>query len=174
MNLVDLIIIVIVALGGWNGYRTGLVRQVTRLFGVVIAYFVSLWLRPYVAPVIAPVVNRAHWTPSQTGPMHYLLGDFSGAIAFAGVFIITFLLLRFGAGLVDALFRLPVLSLFNRMAGLIAGLVLSIVFVYVASLVAHYVNSPPLQKQLNHSTVVQWMDAKKVPLAQSLAKSMKR
>lgn len=165
MNVVDLIIILIIALGGLNGYRTGLVRQITRLFGAVIAYFISLWLRPYVAPAIEPFVRHIHWLPSQASPFHYLLGDLSGAIAFAAVFIIAFLLLRFGAGLVDALFSLPVLSTFNRLAGLVAGLVLSLVFVYVATLIVHYVNAPRLQAELNRSVIVQWLDAQHTPLS---------
>lgn len=155
MDWLDLIIVGIVALGGWNGYRTGLFKQITRLFGAVIAYFVSMWLRPYVAPVIRQMHIMPN--PPKNGVVDLFLGDFSNAVAFAGVFIVTFLLLRYAAGLIDALFSLPVLSFINRFAGLIVGLVLGIVFVYVVTLVLHYVNNPTLQKQLHHSAIVQWL-----------------
>lgn len=158
MDVVDLIIVLIVAFGGWNGYRTGLVRQVTRLFGVIIAYLLALWLRPYVVPVMGPLLQNLNWAPPKHSPFHYLLGDLTGMVSFAVVFIVCFILLRFAAGLVDALFHLPVLSTLNRVAGLAAGLILSIVFVYVAVLVAQYINAPGLQSQLRQSTVVQWMN----------------
>ncbi len=158
MNIVDLAIVIIVAIGGWNGYRTGLVRQVTRLFGVVIAYLLSLWLRPYLLPVITPLLKNSRWAPPQGSPFHYMLGGLSGMVSFAVIFVIVYILLRFAAGLVDALFHLPVLSTLNRLAGLAAGLILSIVFVYVAVLVLQYVNSPSLQTSLDGSQIVQWMN----------------
>ncbi|MCL6548616.1 MAG: CvpA family protein [Alicyclobacillus sp.] len=156
MDLLDLIIVAVVALGGWNGYRTGLLRQVTRLFGTVIAYLLSMWLRPYVAPV----VRSLHLFPApQAGAFGSVLGDLSDAIAFAGVFAVTFVLLRYAAGLVDALFSLPVLSAVNRLAGLVVGLALTVVFVFVVTLVLHYVDNPRLQDALDNSAIVQWLDA---------------
>ncbi|MBX5435988.1 MAG: CvpA family protein [Alicyclobacillaceae bacterium] len=157
MDLLDLIIVAVVALGGWNGYRTGLIRQVTRLCGTIIAYLLSMWLRPYVAPVVRDL--HLFPAPQAGGPFDSMLGDLSDAVAFAGVFIVTFVLLRYAAGLVDALFSLPVLSSLNRLAGLVAGLALTGVFVYVVTLVLQYVNNPRLQQALEQSAIVQWLDA---------------
>lgn len=155
LDVLDLIIVAIIALGGWNGYRTGLVRQITRLFGAVIAYFVSLWLRPYVADIL----RQMHVFPKPKPHMLGLFfGDLSDAVAFAIVFAITFILLRYAAGLIDALFSLPVLSTVNRLAGLIAGLALAVIFVYIVALLAHYINNPRLQLQLHNSTIIQWLN----------------
>ncbi|QSO52466.1 CvpA family protein [Alicyclobacillus curvatus] len=159
MNIVDLIIVAIVALGGWNGYRLGIFRQITRLFGAVIAYFVALWLRPYLTPVVDNMLHGVSWMPPSTGVFSLVLGNLSGAVSFTVLFLVAFLLLRYAAGLIDALFSLPVLSTVNRLAGLIAGLVISIVFVYVATLVAHYINNDRLQSELSGSAIVQWLDA---------------
>lgn len=159
MNTLDFILVGIVVLGGWNGYRTGLFRQITRLFGAVIAYFLSMWLKPYVAPAI----RGLHIIPKQqSGLFGVVLGDFSDAAAFAVVFAVTFVLLRYTAGLVDALFSLPVLSTVNRLAGLAVGLILAVVFVYVATLIAQYVTNPWLQKELKTSTIVSWLNANQV------------
>lgn len=159
MNIVDLIIVAIVALGGWNGYRLGLFRQVTRLFGAVIAYFAALWLRPYLTPVVENMLHGVSWMPPTTGVFSLFLGDLSGAISFTVLFLASFVILRYTAGLIDVLFSLPVLSTVNRLAGLIAGLVISIVFIYVATLVAHYINNDRVQSELSGSFVVQWLDA---------------
>lgn len=162
MDVIDLIIVLVLTLGGWNGYRTGLLRQLTRLFGTVIAYVFALWLRPYVAPVVRT------WLPlhtqNQSGLLTPWIGNIDNGIAFALVFIVSFFLLRYAAGLLDALFSLPVLSTVNRLAGLVVGLALAVVFVYVITLLLHYVNDPRLQLQLQNSTIVQWMDAKPLNL----------
>jgi uncharacterized membrane protein required for colicin V production len=157
LDWLDLIIVCVVVLGGWNGYRTGLFRQITRLFGAVIAYFVSLWLRPYVAPVIRSMHIFPKTQPH--GVFDVILGDVSDAASFAVVFVVTFLLLRYAAGLIDTLFSLPVISTLNRLAGLVVGLALAIVFVYVSSLILKYVDNPAIQAQLRHSAIIQWMTA---------------
>jgi uncharacterized membrane protein required for colicin V production len=157
LNTLDWIIVAVVVLGGWNGYRQGLFKQITRLFGVVIAYFLSMLLKPYVAPF----VRGLHLIPPQKGIVGTMLGDFSDAISFGLVFVVTFILLRYVVGLVDTLFSLPLLSGVNRLLGLVVGLVFAIVFVYVATLILRYVQDPPLQKQLNHSSIVRYLDGKR-------------
>jgi uncharacterized membrane protein required for colicin V production len=159
VDVLDLIIIVVIFLGGWNGYRTGLFRQITRLFGALIAYFIALWIKPYVAPVVGQFLKGTNWVPSQNSLMQLFLGDLSGAVAFSLVFIVTFILLRYASGLLDALFSLPVISTVNRLAGLVIGLVLALVFVYVVTLIGHYVNNQRIQTELEHSAIVQWLDA---------------
>ncbi|MFB5192076.1 CvpA family protein [Alicyclobacillus fastidiosus] len=156
-DVLDLIFLAIIVLGGMNGYRLGVVRQVTRLFGAVIAYFVSYWLRPYVAPVIQ---NLHLFSQSkQSTAVDFIMGDLSGALAFGLVFVVTFLLLRYAAGLLDALFRLPVLSFLNRMVGLVAGVALAVVFVFVVALILHYINTPWIQSQMSHSGLAHWITA---------------
>lgn len=152
----DLIFVAILVLGALNGYRLGVIRQVTRLFGVVIAYFVSFWLRPYVAPVIRHLHLFAQ-TSSKASVTNYLFGNLSDAIAFGAVFIVTFLLLRYAVGLLDALFSLPVLSFFNHLVGMVAGLLFAFVFVYVIALILHDVNTPSIQYQVDHSTLTHWL-----------------
>lgn len=159
-DVLDIIFLCVVGLGAVNGYRLGFVRQVTRLFGAVIAYFVSYWLRPYVAPVI----RHLHPFSQQTAPgtmASRLFGDLSGAIAFGLIFVVTFLLLRYAAGLIDALFSLPILSFVNRFVGLIAGVALSTIFVYVVILILHYVHQPWIEYEMNHSAMVNWLAGSK-------------
>ncbi|WP_198850246.1 CvpA family protein [Alicyclobacillus sp. SO9] len=159
MDLLDLIIVIIVALGGWNGYRIGLIRQITRLFGAVLAYFLARWLQPY----IAPAIKTMHLFPKQNNAfLNQFLGSFDNAAAFAVVFVISFILLRYGVGLIDTLFQLPVLSTVNRLAGLVAGLIFAIVFVYVGALLASYIQQPSVQYQVHNSAVIQWLKGKTV------------
>ncbi len=160
----------VVALGGWNGYRQGLFKQITRLFGVVISYAISMWLRPYVSPVIA----NLHILPKQTGLLGSILGNLTDAVSFALVFVVTLVLLRYVVSLVDTLFSLPLLSTVNRLAGLIVGLVLAVVFVYVATLILHYIQDPPLQKQLKHSEIVRYLDSNQASWNQWTSKQIRK
>ncbi|GMA51910.1 hypothetical protein GCM10025857_32670 [Alicyclobacillus contaminans] len=163
LDVLDFILFGIVALGGWNGYRSGLFRQITRLFGAVVAYAISLWLKPYVSPVVASFLHTQESGGTVTGWLGLVVGDMSGAVSFALVFIVTWLLLRYAMGLVDTLFQLPVLSTVNRLAGLVVGLALAVLFIYVATLVAHYVQNPWLHMQLQHSVIVQWLHPSTTP-----------
>jgi uncharacterized membrane protein required for colicin V production len=154
MDLLDGFIVILIILGGWNGYHTGMFKQLTRLFGVVIAYALARWLRPY----LTPAFERMHLLPEPHGALGLLLGNVDSAVSFGLVFLVAFLLLRYGAGLVDTLFRLPGLSLLNRLAGFIVGVVIVVVLVYVGSLLAHYVPNAMVQHQLKHSVIVRQMD----------------
>lgn len=159
----DIAIIVVIILGGWNGYRLGVIRQITRLFGTVISYFASIWLRPYVTPVIQNLHLFSNTKDLHTSPLvGQLFGNLSGAISFGIIFVITFLILRYAVSLLDALFSLPVLSTINRFVGFIAGIAMAIIFVYVACAILRYINDPQIQQMLHHSKIATWL------LAQSL------
>ena len=162
-DALDLALAAVLLLGAVNGYRLGLVRQVMRLFGGVIAYLVSYWARPYVAPAIAHLGLPSGASPSPLAS--FVLGNLSGAISFAVVFLVVFLMLRYAAGLVDALFSLPVLSALNRMAGLLAGLLLSAVFVYVIALVLPYVRTPAVERQVARSAICRALDSRSLDRA---------
>ncbi|RIV28654.1 CvpA family protein [Alicyclobacillaceae bacterium I2511] len=164
LNLLDWIIVVIVALGAHDGFQSGLIRQVVRLFGALVAYVLALWARPYGTPQVAKVLQLFHLNPhgyvhsSQLQWVSALFGNLSGAISFAIVFTVVFLFIRYMGGFLESLFRLPVLSLVNRLAGFVMGALLTIGLVYVATLLIPYLPSPWLQHQLNQSVVVGWMD----------------
>ncbi|SIT07366.1 CvpA family protein [Alicyclobacillus vulcanalis] len=155
-DALDLALAAILLLGALNGYRLGFVRQVMRLFGGIIAYLVSYWARPYVAPAIAHLGIPAGHVQSPFAS--FVFGNLSGAISFALVFLVVFVMLRYAAGLVDALFSLPVLSGLNRLAGLFAGFLLAGVFVYVIALVLPYVKSPAVERQVARSAICRTLD----------------
>ncbi|MCL6517805.1 CvpA family protein [Alicyclobacillus sp.] len=159
MNVLDLVIVAVVALGGWNGYRIGLIRQVTRLCGGIAAYLLAWWMRPWLQPAVASWIGHAQAPMVRPGVATWLMGDLSGALSFAAVFLLSWVILRYAAGLVDAIFHLPVLSLVNRLAGLAAGIVLAMLFVYVGVLVLEHVHNDRLQAQLADSTLVSWMES---------------
>ncbi|WP_169794715.1 CvpA family protein [Alicyclobacillus kakegawensis] len=155
MDLFDLIVTVIVVVGAIRGYRQGLFRTVMRLAGVVAAYAGAMWARPYLAQLIGPLRGASN----PVGPgLGQWLGDVNGAIAFFLAFVVILLVIRVLIGAMDTLFRLPVLSTLNRLAGLLAGAVLALAVVYVLTLVLHYVQNPRLQQELNHSAIASWFE----------------
>ncbi len=158
MVTLDLILIILVLLGAVNGYRVGFVRQVLRLFGGVIAYFASLWLRPYLMPVVTHTLQVWHLTPGATNPLEQsAFSSISGAISFGVVFIVSFLLLRYAASLIDAVFHLPILSFINRFCGLLAGILLALVFSDVVLYILSQIHTNEITYQLQHSFLARWM-----------------
>ncbi|MBX6351733.1 MAG: CvpA family protein [Thermoflavifilum sp.] len=163
MDLLDLIMVAIVVLAAVNGYRTGFIRQLVRLFGTAMAYGVAWWLRP----VVAPWLMQAHLVPALPPPVRLLLGDAAGAMSFVLVFAVCFALLRYAAGLIETLFSLPLLSTVNRLAGMAAGIAIAIVVLYVGVLAGHLVPNDRVQRQLAHSAIARWLVQAPVPGRQS-------
>ncbi|MCL6632305.1 MAG: CvpA family protein [Alicyclobacillus herbarius] len=155
MDMLDLIIGIVVLLAAWKGYQQGLFREVMRLVGVGVAYVGALWLRPYIAPILA----QTHWIPHTSTPgIGQWLGDANSALAFFLAFVVIFVVVRVLIGFLDTVFRLPVLSQLNRLAGLVASVVFALAVMYVLTLVLHYVPNSRVQQQLNQSKIASWFE----------------
>ena len=62
----------------------------------------------------------------------------SNALAFIACFIVAIIILKIVVCIIDAIFKLPVLKSVNKFAGLILGLAISVVIIYVYSNAAVY------------------------------------
>ncbi len=119
MATLDIIILIVLAVGLFRGYRSGAVRQLANLLGLVAAFVsASLLMGP-----VSIIFETNLGVPS----------DFSVFLAFLGVFVVVRVIVRgFGASLDESLSRTP-LSALNRVVGGAAGtfkaaVVLSLLF----------------------------------------------
>ncbi len=167
MDIADWVIIAILLFSAWDGYRTGFVAQVVRLLGTVLAY-VSAWqFHAYLTPAIAnflegSVLKNVHSVTSS--PLFVLFGTqptrtdvasaMGNALAFGIVFYLSLLIIRYVGHLLNAVMSLPVLSLVNRFAGLVAGSVIAIALITVMISILSYVPVSPLKTQIMHSSLV--------------------
>lgn len=119
MATLDIIILIVLAVGLFRGYRSGAVRQIANLVGLLAA-FVSASL--LMGPVSALFESRLGIPP-----------DFSVFAAFLGIFLVVRVVVRgFGASLDESLAKTP-LSGLNRLVGgatgtLKSAVVLSLLF----------------------------------------------
>lgn len=166
MDIADWVIVAILLFSAWDGYRTGLVSQLVRFLGTVIAY-VSAWqfhglLTPTLERWLRATVLKHMHTPSAAPALNlFNTGNTMGTLAFAIasalsfgiVFYISLVIIRFAGHLLGALFSLPVLSFVNRLAGLAVGVVIAFLLIAVLISVASYLPMSQVKTQIHHSAL---------------------
>nr|WP_236587855.1 CvpA family protein [Tumebacillus amylolyticus] len=138
-----MVIGVFLLLAAFNGWRTGLVRQIISLVGMLAAYFIAKTVYPSFVPVVAKYVSVTAGT--NDNPVAVLiekavLKNLHQAIAFLVLFFLSFFVVKFIGKLLDLLANLPGLSIVNRFSGALIGLTLA---VFIAALVVNVMNLMP-------------------------------
>lgn len=178
MDIADYVILAILLFSLWDGYRTGFVRQLVRLLGTVIAYVVA-WqfhgmMTPWLDHVLSTTLFRhvhsptvASLAPGLPAPLFGLLGAKPGAflpipilvktiasgLSFGIFFYLTLIVIRYLGHFLNTLFSLPVLSFFNRIAGLVAGGVVAYLLIAVCLNVASFLPASPVRSQIVDSAL---------------------
>ncbi|MCY0892416.1 MAG: CvpA family protein [Acidibacillus sp.] len=166
LDIADIVIIVIIVFSAWDGYRTGFVVQVVRLLGTVLAYVLAWKFHSILTPTLArwlegTVLKHIHHVTSS--PLFVLFGTqptragiamaMGSAISFGIVFYLSLFIIRYVGHLLNVVMSLPVLSLINRFAGLVAGAVIAFVLIAVLISILSYVPVAPLKEQIMHSAL---------------------
>lgn len=158
MNVLDIVVLVLLAGAGLNGLRSGFVLQVTHLIGLILALIIAFRFSPAVA------AGLGEWIP--------LSGDTSDAMLLFGLlpvdtflyrlaaFVLLFFSVRFlvrlAAGVLQQVVSLPVLNTFNRVAGVVLSLLQTGLILFI---VVNVLNLIPgkMQDLLQQSLIVSWM-----------------
>ncbi len=166
MDIADWIILAVIVFSAWDGYRSGLITQLVRLLGTVLAYIAAWQFHGALEPPIkkwllanvlknanslkdVPIVNLL----SAGGSMNELATTIANVIAFGIVFYVALIVIRYLGHLLNTVFRLPGLSFLNRLAGLVAGLVVAVLLIAVLINFAAYIPVSQLKTQINHSAL---------------------
>ena len=166
MDIADYIILAILVFSAFDGYRTGFVTQLVRLFGTMLAFVAAWQFHGLLTPAIAGFVRRALTTgvhKAQNAPLLGLFGGTStvagaasaiaGVVAFAIVFYVSLILIRYAGHLLNAVMSLPVLSLVNRLAGLVAGVGVAFLLIAVLINVSLFLPYPSVRQQVHQSSL---------------------
>ena len=166
MDVADYVILVILLFSAFDGYRTGFVAQLVRLFGTVAAYVIAWKFSYLVKPAVMGFVRHnvmkgVHSTASipilgafdSGGTVAQLTNTIAGGLAFGIVFFAALIAIRFLGRLLGAVMSLPVLSFVNRVTGLCAGVVVAFLLIAVLINVAEYVPAPQIRQQIRHSAL---------------------
>lgn len=161
--VVDLIIIAIIALSAFLGYRKGLVVLAIKLCAFIIAIAITFVIYKPVANVIINVTGidetienailekangimteENNETSTQmienakTGLLPEVAREIAVNIVTGGVILILFIIIRiaikFVTALANAVAKLPIIKQFNEMGGLLYGVLRGLLIIYIAML----------------------------------------
>ncbi|TVQ70835.1 MAG: CvpA family protein [Balneolaceae bacterium] len=123
MNLLDAVIILFIAIFAWKGFRNGLVKEVFRIVGLVLAVFVAFQYANFAGSIIGALFNIQDF---------YL-----PYIGFALLFIAAQIAVHVSIVFLDKLIQLLLLSIPNRLFGSLFGvlkssLIVSIMLIFAA------------------------------------------
>ncbi len=117
MNLIDAIFILFICLFAWKGFRNGLVKEVFRIVGLVLAGFLAFQYAEKLARLLGHFIDI---------PEFYL-----PYIGFALIFILTLIAIQAGIYFLDNLIQLLLLSIPNRLFGGLFGVIKSSLLVSI-------------------------------------------
>ncbi|WP_018130774.1 CvpA family protein [Effusibacillus pohliae] len=162
MTITDIALLGILLFFVWNGYMTGFVLQVVRFVGGFVAFWAAKTYSPPIAAWLKSVLGQPGgafpgdpigYTGIGGGFAGTLLQDGYGILAFVLVFAAGLLLTQLAGRVVDLVVSLPGLSFVNRVAGLVAGLLIGFLILVVAVNVAYVLPIPNLHTALEGSQV---------------------
>lgn len=116
MSGLDIVIVLVLAIGLWRGYRAGMVKTVFRLVVWLVALFVATKFYGQAVPFVAPFSDKY--------PLQMVM-------AFLAVFFCVMVLLQMGLYLILKTIKILKLSLVDRLAGAGLGLGLGLLKVLV-------------------------------------------
>ena len=191
MNWLSIVILVILAGCILNGFRKGMVRTLAAMMSLVVSLVLVSLANPYVATFLEAFQSIAEkqtenvqqefmqkmgvpenfsntlrigdeFTESAVAPLaestaHLIVNG----LAFVITFVLLSILLRIAVGLLDGLFRLPVLSMVNRLAGGAIGAVQGLVILWVFFLSVFLIWNTEIGAQalamIQENPVINWL-----------------
>ncbi len=117
MSLLDALFLLFIAFFAWKGFRNGLVKEVFRIVGLVLAGFLAFQYAEKIGFLLSRIIDI---------PEIYL-----PYIGFALIFIVTLLAIQAGIYFLDSLIQLLLLSIPNRLFGGLFGVLKSSLFVSI-------------------------------------------
>jgi len=109
-----------------RGFSNGFIKEITSLVALIFGIFGAIKFSDY--------------TSSQLIEHFNMSGKYLPVLSFAITFIIIIILVHFLGDLLDKFFKLPVLSLVNRIAGLIFGLLKTALIVSILLVILGYLD----------------------------------
>jgi uncharacterized membrane protein required for colicin V production len=161
VNILDVILIVLLLISIWRGYRQGLVGQLVRVVSLALSFVVAFLYYRQVA------AKLAEWVPLAKVDANSSLGQVVGfpfvqqvlynIAAFALLSLAVGLTVRFIGGFLNGAAQLPVLSLVNQLAGGAIAFVKSGLILFLILTVATLLPIPAVQQTLNESLLASYV-----------------
>jgi membrane protein required for colicin V production len=108
MNYLDIILIILLGLGLIRGFTNGLVRELTSLAALILGIFGAIKFSDLTSSLLIEHFN--------------LSGNYLPVLSFAITFVVIIIAVHFVGDMLDKFSKIPVLSMVNRLAGMVFGL----------------------------------------------------
>ena len=162
--IVDIIIIAILALSIFLGYKKGLVELGIGLCAGIIAIVIALVLYRPITNIVINTTNidenieqqiieksKTNEIAEQIAPevAQDLAYNVIRAVVMIALYILAKIALRFVTALADLIAKLPILNQFNKAGGLIYGAIRGLLIIYVALLIVNFAGQVNPQNTVN-------------------------
>lgn len=154
MNFVDIVIIVLMLLGGFAGFRKGAIRTIVQLIGSISVIILAYTFKDALADFVMGFMPFIHFGGLFTGISSINI-IFYELVSFLVIFILLYCVLNILlniSGLIDTITKLTVVfDLPSRIIGAIVGLLDGLVYAFLICFVALQLNVTT--KYVNESTL---------------------
>ncbi len=124
MNIIDLVLLILLAWGLFKGFKNGLVHEVASLAALILGIFGAIHFSDYTSDLLIE---------------HFeLSGRYLPIISFAITFVVIVIAVHFLAGVMDKLIKAVALGLVNRISGAIFGILKT---AFIISIIIFLLNS---------------------------------
>lgn len=155
--MVDLILLLVLVLGFFIGFRRGFILQIIYFAGFVAAYIVAYFYFDDLAPYLKLWVPFP--APSEDSPLSFLLETFNlekayyRAVAFVALFFGTKIILHIIGSMLDFLADLPLLSTINGWLGGALGFVEVYLLIFIVLYLGALTPLDIVQSIMNESVI---------------------
>lgn len=156
--MIDIFIIILLLIGFFIGLKRGLILQIIRLAGYVLAYIVAyLYYKPLASVLHTAIpypfkekANVPEWLKSVD-----VESLFYSVVAFILLFFVTKFAFSLFGQLLNMIAQIPVLKQLNSLGGGVLGFVEVYIVLFIVILIGTLVPIQPLQSSLNASVLCQ-------------------
>ena len=156
LSLVDMIAILLVVIGGIQGFFRGLSGEIARLIGAILAFLAGIWLRQ---PVSVWIVENTR-----------LEDRAATATAFTATVIIAFIIMLILRMVIKRLVKVVFAEGFDRSTGVIAGLLRMSIIVFIIFLCMNMIPHDYLNRVLGEESAIGRVVVKYVPMVRDVLK----
>ena len=172
----DIIIVVLVALSAYRGYKKGLVKTLSKLCCLVVSVIVAKWLYPVISVYVMEsslgdfISERisAQTTSAFEGlPLFFqeagnntangIANSVVSVVTILLIIIITYFVSKLIVSALNIVAKFPVISMFNRFMGMIAGFFIGVFIVYLLIFVLVIADVQGVQKWIEDSVIAYTM-----------------
>ncbi len=157
------IIIVLLALGFYFGYRRGLALQIIRLLGMIIAFVLSSMLYRPLSDILEMIIPFPSIQPGSQLAIYseelsfYISDAFYNVLAFVVISVLVLLIANLLTVLVRPVMYYPFLKEFNGVLGGILNLIATYIIIFVILFILSLIPIEWIQQQFVNSPLAYWI-----------------